>query len=87
MIPLTLAPSGALQAQLPGAEGRKRSVIIPATPQGILTLQRILLAQQRMTKAERKIGTDAAPTQAQVDAWLRAHKPQRDVVDLGDIDL
>lgn len=51
---------------------RKREVVIPATPEGLSALKRILLSRQR--EERRTIGTSAAPTQQMVEQWLQAER-------------
>ena len=67
---ITLSPAGAVQAELPGANGSRRVVPVHSIDQ----IQRILLAQAR---GERGIGTDAEPTTAALIHW-RDHKDRND---------
>lgn len=64
---VTLSPSGALQAELPGSNGSRR--VVPLLPgQEIGTLERILAAQQ---SGQLSVGEDGAPTGAQALHWQR----------------
>lgn len=66
---LTLAPGGELKAELPGANGSRRQVLLqgPAEEQ-IAALQRILQGQLASSV---EIGLDGAPTEAQARHWQR----------------
>lgn len=80
-IVLYLGPSGELIARIPSGEpgprhpdGRYKQPI-PATEAGFRVLVRILQEQKRLRSAGQRvsIGTDAAPTQTQIEEWLRAN--------------
>lgn len=63
---VTLAPNGALIAELPAANGARRQVALMGDCEA--TLSRILQAQLRN---QTELGLDGAPTQAQVKHWER----------------
>lgn len=64
------------------------AVHIPATLKGIKCLQRLLRARQDRTRTDKRIGTDASPTQSMIDAWLKAHAhDDGEELDLGEISL
>jgi hypothetical protein len=73
---LRLSPSGEVVAELPGANGSRRVVSIESLDQ----VRRILRAQ--MFPSERRIGHDAAPTQAQIKSWLKANPRKRARTDI-----
>jgi hypothetical protein len=68
---LRLSPTGNVVAELPGANGSRRVIAIESLEQ----VRRILTA--RLCGEDRRIGYDTAPTQAQVDEWLRRHPKKR----------
>lgn len=82
---ISLHPSGAFSLTIPAPEpfSGSHTIQIPPTLEGIKALTTILRA--RTKEADHRIAQRSAPTQAQVDAWLRAdraaqEKKQRDFV-------
>lgn len=73
-----LDPSGDLALELPAPEPFQGShtIRIPATADGMKALVRLLRAREADT--DRRIARDSAPTQAQVEAWLRANRAAKD---------
>lgn len=67
---IELHPSGGFRLEIPSVTDA-HSVFIPCSERGVFLLRRIL--QKYAAEGDRKIGHDASPTQAQVDAWLRAN--------------
>lgn len=51
-----------------------QSILIPETPNGLRILRNILRAHRAaaISHAAPRIGSDCYPTQAQIDAWLKA---------------
>ena len=75
---ISLNSDGGLALELPAPPPFKGShtVFIPATNDGMRVLIRLLSARE--SAADKRIATNAAPTQAQVDAWLRADRQAKD---------
>lgn len=65
---------GELIAFIPSpVEGREQTLRIPATAEGVRILRRIVSSEGHLSYGK-KLGTAAEPTQALVDAWLRADR-------------
>lgn len=50
-------------------------VRVPLNEAGVKTIYSVLLSRSR--QSDRRIGTDSAPTQSMVDAWLAANRVTR----------
>lgn len=74
MTEITLAPHGGFYLHLPSTcvEGASHRVEVPFTLTGLSALRRIL--REREVAPLAKLGEDASPIQAQVDAWLAADR-------------
>lgn len=70
MIPISLTSDGQLSADLGG-----HSVGIPCSLSGLIYLRSLL--HERARNPEAKIGTDAAPTQQMVRAFLATHAVEK----------
>lgn len=72
---IQLSPQGSIQAYIPGDRSLGHWVDIPLDLNGLEVLKYILT---RRDSAKRKIvGTDASPTQAMIDDWLKTNQVTR----------
>lgn len=62
---ISLSPEGSLVAELPGANGSRRKVVLK-DHEAVASLRRMLQAQ---ANSQWEIGTDGAPTARQVKHW------------------
>lgn len=96
MAEIHLNRSNQLELVLESSTGAQRSVIIPLTVDGLKIIQQVLRHRDRPTKP--KIGEPGAPTQWEIDEWLRSMRQaqQRKIaekkisdlgIDLSDIQL
>lgn len=66
---LTLAPGGELKAELPGANGARRQILLQGPAEEQISALRRILQGQLASSVE--IGLDGAPTEAQARHWQR----------------
>lgn len=66
---LTLAPGGELKAELPGANGSRRQILLQGPAEEQISALRRILQGQLASSVE--IGLDGAPTEAQARHWQR----------------
>ncbi len=78
MISISLAPSGQFILTIPSANGAgPHEVLVPQNLGGLSILNKVLSAEAKADQAAKRIGHDASPTQAQVNAWLTEDRRQR----------
>lgn len=80
---------GEMHAEIASPSGGTQAVLIPMTLDGLRILKRILSAPAHHSFGT-KLGTEAEPTQALVNAWLRAERQRnlsQEVKDLEDLEL
>lgn len=77
---------GELACEIPSVvEGQSQSVLIPMSVDGLRILKRILSAGSHHAYGM-KLGTEREPTQALVNAWLKAEKQRSLAIAVAEID-
>ena len=76
MTEIRLTPSGQFAVRITGPTGRTRELILPCTLDGTLALRRLLQERQR-TSVPPRTGEPGAPTQYEIEAWLRNNEVKR----------
>lgn len=79
LVSITLNAAGGFDLKVPSTlEGRSHTIHVPANLGGISVMRKVLSAQAKeIASYERKLGFEASPTQAQVEAWLTQERLNR----------
>jgi hypothetical protein len=79
LVSISLNAAGGFDLKVPSTlEGRSHTIHVPANMGGIAVMRKVLSAQAKEISAyERKLGFEASPTQAQVNAWLAQDRLNR----------